>query len=128
MPYCSWWRPTSPIPRNIQYYLARTSYGSTRSADVHAWVLARNHREQALEYFIQALDADIADVQGGTTSEGFHLAAMAGTVDILQRCFAGARVSAAASMRHPIRLHCRGETALLSPGETVEFSYPGPDG
>ena len=65
------------------------SHGSTLSAVVHAWVLARNHREQALEYFVEALDSDIADVQGGTTAEGIHLAAMAGSVDLLQRCFAG---------------------------------------
>jgi alpha,alpha-trehalase len=29
------------------------------------------------------------DVQGGTTHEGIHLGAMAGTVDILQRCYTG---------------------------------------
>jgi len=28
-------------------------------------------------------------VQGGTTAEGIHLAAMAGCVDLLQRCFTG---------------------------------------
>jgi trehalose/maltose hydrolase-like predicted phosphorylase len=28
-------------------------------------------------------------VQGGTTAEGVHLGAMAGTVDIVQRCFTG---------------------------------------
>jgi trehalose/maltose hydrolase-like predicted phosphorylase len=28
-------------------------------------------------------------VQGGTTAEGVHLGAMAGCVDLLQRCFAG---------------------------------------
>jgi trehalose 6-phosphate phosphatase len=52
-------------------------------------VLARAHREQALEHFKQALRSDIADVQGGTTAEGVHLGAMAGCVDLLQRCFAG---------------------------------------
>jgi trehalose/maltose hydrolase-like predicted phosphorylase len=77
------------IPKTIDYYLARTSHGSTLSAVVHAWVLARNHRDQAAEYFVEALQADIADVQGGTTKEGIHLAAMAGTIDLLQRCFAG---------------------------------------
>ena len=33
-----------------------------------------------------------ADVQGGTTAEGIHLAAMAGTIDVLQRCFAGVEI------------------------------------
>ncbi|HYJ68824.1 MAG TPA: glycosyl hydrolase family 65 protein [Nocardioidaceae bacterium] len=77
------------IPRTVDYYLQRTSHGSTLSAVVHAWVLARGHRGLALEYFDRALASDVADVQGGTTQEGIHLAAMAGTVDLLQRCFAG---------------------------------------
>ncbi|HYO18086.1 MAG TPA: hypothetical protein VES02_05395, partial [Dermatophilaceae bacterium] len=39
------------IPRTIEYYLSRTSHGSTLSALVHSWVLARAHRGQSLEYF-----------------------------------------------------------------------------
>uniref|UniRef100_UPI0003805054 glycosyl hydrolase family 65 protein n=1 Tax=Nocardiopsis lucentensis TaxID=53441 RepID=UPI0003805054 len=77
------------IPRNIAYYLARTSHGSTLSAVVHAWVLARAHRERAMEFFCRALRSDVTDIQGGTTPEGIHLAAMAGSVDLLQRCFSG---------------------------------------
>ncbi|MEX2230153.1 MAG: glycosyl hydrolase family 65 protein [Dehalococcoidia bacterium] len=81
--------PPDAIPRNIDYYLARTSHGSTLSAVVHAWVLARLHRVEALEYFVQALRSDVADIQGGTTAEGIHLGAMVASVDLLQRCFAG---------------------------------------
>ncbi len=77
------------IPRTIDYYMARTSHGSTLSAVVHSWVLARAHRGQAMEFFDRVLASDIADIQGGTTSEGIHLAAMAGSVDLLQRCFSG---------------------------------------
>jgi alpha,alpha-trehalase len=77
------------IPATIEYYLSRTSHGSTLSALVHAWVLARAHRDQSLEYFKLLLESDVADVQGGTTEEGIHLAAMAGSVDLLQRCFTG---------------------------------------
>jgi trehalose/maltose hydrolase-like predicted phosphorylase len=77
------------IPATIEYYLSRTSHGSTLSALVHAWVLARAHREQSLEYFKLLLESDVADVQGGTTAEGIHLAAMAGSIDLLQRCFTG---------------------------------------
>ncbi len=80
------------IPRTVDYYLERTAHGSTLSAVVHAWVLARAHRDQAVEYFVEALNSDVADVQGGTTPEGIHLAAMAGSVDLLQRCFAGLEV------------------------------------
>ncbi|NMH97759.1 glycoside hydrolase family 65 protein [Pseudonocardia acidicola] len=81
--------PPEAIPRTIEYYLARTAHGSTLSALVHAWVLARAHREQALVYFEGALHSDTAHVHGGTTAEGVHLGAMAGCVDLLQRCFAG---------------------------------------
>ncbi|PBC40203.1 trehalose-phosphatase [Rhodococcus sp. ACS1] len=77
------------IPRTIDYYLARTSHGSTLSAVVHSWVLARANRDKAMEFFDRVLASDITDIQGGTTSEGIHLAAMAGSIDLLQRCFTG---------------------------------------
>ncbi len=77
------------VPAMVDYYLARTSHGSTLSGVVHTWVLARANRDRALEFFQQALKSDVADIQGGTTSEGIHLAAMAGTVDLMQRCFTG---------------------------------------
>jgi alpha,alpha-trehalase len=77
------------IPRNIAYYAERTSHGSTLSKVVHAWVLARLDRERSWDLFSEALQSDIADVQGGTTSEGVHLGAMAGTVDLIQRGYTG---------------------------------------
>ncbi len=77
------------IPAMVDYYMARTSHGSTLSGVVHGWVLARANRDRALEFFQQVLKSDVADIQGGTTSEGIHLAAMAGSVDLVQRCFTG---------------------------------------
>lgn len=77
------------VPQMVDYYLARTSHGSTLSQVVHTWVLARANRDRALEFFQQALKSDVSDIQGGTTSEGVHLAAMAGSVDLMQRCFTG---------------------------------------
>ncbi len=77
------------IPRTIDYYMARTSHGSTLSAVVHSWVLARADRNNAMAFFDRVLQSDIADIQGGTTAEGIHLAAMAGSIDLLQRCFSG---------------------------------------
>jgi alpha,alpha-trehalase len=77
------------IPRTIDYYLSRTSEGSTLSSVVHSWVLARANRQHAMRYFVRVLASDVADIQGGTTSEGIHMAAMAGSVDLLQRCFTG---------------------------------------
>jgi alpha,alpha-trehalase len=77
------------IPKNIQYYLQRTSHGSTLSRVVHAWVLARSGRSGSWHLFCEALESDVADIQGGTTPEGIHLGAMAGTVDQLQRGYTG---------------------------------------
>jgi trehalose/maltose hydrolase-like predicted phosphorylase len=77
------------IPRTVGYYLDRTCHGSTLSRVVHSWVLARSARRKAWGWFLEALESDVADVQGGTTAEGIHLGAMAGTVDLLQRAFTG---------------------------------------
>ena len=77
------------IPQTVDYYVHRTSHGSTLSSVVHAWVLARGDRERAMRYFQQVLASDVADIQGGTTAEGIHIAAMAGSIDLLQRCFTG---------------------------------------
>ena len=77
------------IRKTIEYYLARTSHGSTLSTLVHAWVLGRANRDNALEHFTRLLRSDTEDIQGGTTAEGVHLAAMAGSIDVLQRCFTG---------------------------------------
>jgi alpha,alpha-trehalase len=77
------------IPKNIDYYLKRTSNGSSLSWIVHSWVAVRRDRERSWELFNQALKTDVADIQGGTTPEGVHLGAMAGCVDMLQRGYTG---------------------------------------
>jgi alpha,alpha-trehalase len=77
------------IRKNVRFYEERTSHGSTLSWVTHAWVMARAERERAWALFNQALDADLEDLQGGTTREGIHLGAMAGTVDLVQRCLTG---------------------------------------
>jgi trehalose/maltose hydrolase-like predicted phosphorylase len=74
---------------NIGYYLPRTCDGSTLSSLVHAWILARTDGETAWRIFLESLFSDITDAQHGTTPEGVHLGAMAGTVDLAQRCHAG---------------------------------------
>jgi trehalose/maltose hydrolase-like predicted phosphorylase len=85
--------PTEPDTRNYgNERLVGTSHGSTLSGVVHAWVLARSDRSRSWEFFLDALESDISDVQGGTTAEGIHLGAMAGTLDLLQRCYTGLEV------------------------------------
>ncbi len=73
------------IHKNIDYYVRRTSDGSTLSRVVHSWVLARSDRARSWSLLADALESDIADIQGGTTAEGIHLGAMAGTVDLIER-------------------------------------------
>jgi alpha,alpha-trehalase len=102
------------IPETVDYYLARSSDGSTLSALVHSWVLTRANRHHAMKYFVQVLASDVVDVQGGTTSEGIHLAAMAGSIDLLQRCFTG--------------LETRDDRLILSPQwpkglDPIEFPF-----
>ena len=77
------------IPKNIDYYMKRTSHGSTLSRVVHSWVLARSDRSRSWNLFTQALESDISDIQGGTTPEGIHLGAMAGCVNMIQEGYTG---------------------------------------
>jgi len=79
----------STIPQNIAYYLSRTVHGSSLSRVVHSWVMARSDREQAGGLWKDALRVDVSDIQSGTTAEGIHLGAMAGTVDLIQRGYTG---------------------------------------
>lgn len=79
--------------RIAEYYLARTAHGSTLSRVVHAWALARTDRRRSWEIFRDALRADLDDTQGGTTGEGIHLGAMAGTLDLAVRCYTGITTS-----------------------------------
>ena len=78
------------IPATVDHYLARTAHGSSLSRVAHAWVLSRTNRRGSWHMLREALDHDIAETQPGTTREGIHLGAMAGTLDILQRCYTGA--------------------------------------
>src|SRR4051794_39418256 len=70
--------------RNVAYYDARTSHGSTLSFVTHAGVLAAFDPESSWERFLVALRSDVDDIQGGTTKEGIHLGVMAGTLDVVQ--------------------------------------------
>lgn len=81
------------IRKNIDYHLGLSTNGSSLSRVVHAWVISKYNTSKAWEWFNRSLEIDIADIQGGTSAEGIHLGAMAGTVDIVQRCFTGLEIS-----------------------------------
>ncbi len=101
------------IPPTIEYYRARTSHGSTLSAVVHSWLLARSDRRRSWDLFEQALRSDIDDVQGGTTQEGIHLGAMTGTLDLVQRGYTGLAVQ-----ENVLRFEPR------LPDEVAELTFP----
>ncbi len=77
------------MARTLDYYRSRTSHGSTLSKLVFASLMHHVDRDEGYRLFLDALRADIEDVQGGTTQEGIHLGLMAGTVGIVLRRYAG---------------------------------------
>jgi trehalose/maltose hydrolase-like predicted phosphorylase len=80
------------VPRNVAYYDRRTSHGSTLSFVTHAGVLAAIDPESSWDRFLVALHSDADDIQDGTTKEGIHMGVMAGTLDVMQRCYAGTQI------------------------------------
>lgn len=78
--------------RNIEYYDRRTSHGSTLSFVTHAGALASLDPKNSWQRFLIALESDVGDIQGGTTKEGIHMGVMSGTLDLVQRRYAGTLV------------------------------------
>jgi trehalose/maltose hydrolase-like predicted phosphorylase len=116
------------LPRVVDYYLARTAHGSTLSRVVHAAVLAEIDRARSWDIFRDALVADLDDTQGGSTGEGIHLDAMAGTINIVIRSFAGLRVERGQIRFHPqlpeqlarlrFQVHCQGHVIDVTLDQT----------
>ncbi|MGD9201963.1 MAG: glycosyl hydrolase family 65 protein, partial [Chitinispirillia bacterium] len=78
------------LRKNYNYYLERTSHGSTLSLVVHSRVAALfDDMKLSMEWFQKALTADISDIQGGTVKEGIHTGLMAGTIHIFLASFIG---------------------------------------
>lgn len=106
------------LPRNIAYYVERTSHGSTLSKMVYASVIHELDCEEGCRLFLEALRTDVDDLQRGTTPEGIHLGAMAGTVAIVLHRYVGVRLTEDGVMLAPdmpsllrhlrFRVHWRG--------------------
>ena len=77
---------------NVAYFDQRASHGSTLSFVAHSGVLARLEAESSWERFLVAVQSDVGDVQGGTTKEGIHMGVMSGTLDLVQRSYAGTEI------------------------------------
>jgi trehalose/maltose hydrolase-like predicted phosphorylase len=80
------------LRRTVAYYDQRTSHGSTLSLVAYAAVLAALDPARSWERFLVALESDVGDVQGGTTREGIHMGVMSGTLDVVQRAYAGTNI------------------------------------
>jgi beta-phosphoglucomutase family hydrolase len=89
------------IVRTVERYSRSSTYGSTLSNVVHSWIEARRDRTRSWQFLERALQSDLADIQGGTTRHGVHLAAMAGSVDLLTRCYPGLETRADMLWFHP---------------------------
>jgi len=90
------------ISKNINYYLKRTTNGSSLALTIHAWIEARQARDLSWKLFSQALEIDMVDARTGSTREGIHLAAMSGCIDILQRGYAGLEIRSDILILNPL--------------------------
>ena len=82
--------PSDYLVKNYNYYLARTSHGSTLSRVVHAYLANLfGNKEEGNQLYFDALQSDFTDIQGGTTAEGIHAGVMGGTVLMVITTFAG---------------------------------------
>ncbi|WP_448004248.1 glycoside hydrolase family 65 protein [Agromyces bauzanensis] len=93
--------PPEAVVRTVERYSAATTYGSTLSNVVHAWLEARRDRERSWTFLQEAMRSDLADIQGGTTRQGVHIAAMAGSVDLVTRCYTGIEMRSDRLWFHP---------------------------
>jgi len=81
------------LKKNYDYYVHRTSHGSTLSEVVHCYIahLIGRHRD-AWQWFLNILKSDIHDTQGGTTPEGIHSGVMGASINIAMKAFAGIEI------------------------------------
>lgn len=104
--------PADAIVRTVERYSATSTYGSTLSNVVHSWLEARRDRARSWGFLKQALRSDLDDIQHGTTRQGVHIAAMAGSVDLVTRCYLGIEMRGDRLWFHPL---------LPSEIDSVEF-------
>jgi trehalose/maltose hydrolase-like predicted phosphorylase len=82
--------PEDFLERNLDYYINRTSHGSTLSRVVHAYLAGITWKpEICRDLYMEALSSDYTDIQGGTTAEGIHAGVMGGTVLFAISMFGG---------------------------------------
>ena len=81
------------IKKNYHYYLKRTSHGSTLSKVVHCYLASiLGQPTRSWQLYLQVLNSDLNDIQGGTTPEGIHTGVMGGSLYIAIKCYAGIEI------------------------------------
>ncbi len=81
------------LRKNYAYYIKRTSHGSTLSKVVYCYIAYQlGFSRESWNWFMDVIKSDIYDTQGGTTEEGIHAGVMGGSIDIIMRIFAGAKI------------------------------------
>lgn len=93
-----YWFDHAALLRTAQYYQARTVHDSSLSHVVYAGALARVDPAMSWKLYRQVLETDLSPLKGESITEGVHLGAMGGSVDILQRRYFG--ISACADALH----------------------------
>lgn len=93
--------PADAVVRTVERYSATSTYGSTLSNVVHSWLEARRDRARSWRFLETALRSDLDDIQHGTTREGVHIGAMAGSVDLVTRCYLGLEMRGDRLWFHP---------------------------
>ena len=107
--------PDDYIRKNFEYYIQRTSHGSTLSRLVHARLAFKaGLTDTAWKLYMDALESDLNDIQGGTTGEGIHCGVMAGTVYDTLVAFAGLDLSGEVPVLNP---------KLPSGWKSMEFEF-----
>lgn len=94
--------PADAVVRTVERYSVTSTYGSTLSNVVHSWLEARRDRARSWGFLTQALRSDLDDIQHGTTRQGVHIAAMAGSVDLVTRCYLGLEMRGDRLWFHPL--------------------------
>lgn len=133
------------LQATADYYAERTSNGSTLSRVVDAWVAARLNRRGSGHLLERCLATDL---EGTRASQGIHLGAMGGSLDLLLRGYGGlefrddalwVRPRLPAQLesfslcvyyrQHPIRFRMDGSgvelTSLDSDAAEVRFGFEG---
>ncbi len=94
------------LRRNYEYYVQRTSHGSTLSKVVHCLVALQLRRsKECWQWFKEVMESDVYDVQGGTTPEGIHTGVMGGSIDLAIRGFGGVEIQSDRIRINPMLPH-----------------------